>query len=222
MLGQRFFFSKLLLKPLSFQLWPYFFNLNAVCLFPAKLESFWMSVRLSLRFLPHAIAHAQSFFIPASRPLIYGFWRNAHDQYTNLLARLLLIALQVVRTSFGFHWRECMGSNFPSPPPPWKWHFLWFLRGNFHHGHFVVLSEYTQNWKQCCWNVPGIPRRTLRTFHRSKPVKTSYQLICIQYHSKLGNTGFTVLFSLAVVMVGGKIVFEGWNSRNFLQGRLEF
>ena len=38
-----------------------------------------------------------------------------------------------------------------------------------------------------------------------KPVK-----ICIQYHSKLGNTGFTVLFSLAVVMLGGKIfVFEG-------------
>ena len=27
--------------------------------------------------------------------------------------------------------------------------------------------------------------------------------ICIQYHSKLGNTGFTVLFSLAVVMVRG-------------------
>ena len=47
------------------------------------------------------------------KPLIYGFWRNAHDQYTNLLARPLLIALQVVRTSFGFHLRECMGSSFP-------------------------------------------------------------------------------------------------------------
>ena len=50
-----------------------------------------------------------------SRPLIYGFWRNAHDQYTNPLARPLLISLQVVRTSFGFHLRECMGSS--SPPP---------------------------------------------------------------------------------------------------------
>ena len=51
-----------------------------------------------------------------SRPLIYGFWRNEHDQYTNPLARPLLISLQVVRTSFGFHLRECMGSS--SPPPP--------------------------------------------------------------------------------------------------------
>ena len=47
--------------------------------------------------------------------LLYGFWRNAHDQYTNPLARPLLIALQVVRTSFGFHLRECMGSSFPTP-----------------------------------------------------------------------------------------------------------
>ena len=39
-----------------------------------------------------------------------------------------------------------------------------------------------------------------------KPFKKS---ICIQYHSKLGTTGFTVLFSLPVVIVGGKIVFEG-------------
>ena len=31
------------------------------------------------------------------------------DQYTNPLARPLLIALQVVR----FHLRECMGSSFP-------------------------------------------------------------------------------------------------------------
>ena len=29
-----------------------------------------------------------------------------------------MIALQVVRTSFGFHLRECMGSCFPPPPPP--------------------------------------------------------------------------------------------------------
>ena len=42
-------------------------------------------------------------------------WRNAHDQYTNPLARPLLIALQVVRTLFGLHLRECMGSSFPPP-----------------------------------------------------------------------------------------------------------
>ena len=29
-----------------------------------------------------------------------------------------MIALQVVRTSFGFHLRECMGSCFAPPPPP--------------------------------------------------------------------------------------------------------
>ena len=50
-------------------------------------------------------------FLLKTRPLICGFWRNAHDQYTNPLARPLLIALQVVRTSFGFHLRECMGSS---------------------------------------------------------------------------------------------------------------
>ena len=29
-----------------------------------------------------------------------------------------MIALQVVRTSFGFHLRKCMGSCFHTPPPP--------------------------------------------------------------------------------------------------------
>ena len=59
--------------------------------------------------------------------LLYGFWRNAHDQYANPLARPLLIALQVVRTLFGFHLRECTGSS--SPPPPWFSHprGTWFL-----------------------------------------------------------------------------------------------
>ena len=52
-------------------------------------------------------------FCSFSKPLIYDFWRNAHDQYTSPLARPLLIALQVVRTSFGFHLRECTGSSFP-------------------------------------------------------------------------------------------------------------
>ena len=41
-----------------------------------------------------------------------------YDQYTNPLAKALLIALQIVRTSFGFHLRECMRSSFPPPPPP--------------------------------------------------------------------------------------------------------
>ena len=47
--------------------------------------------------------------------LLYGFWRNAPDQYANPPARPWLIALQVVRTSFGFHLRECMESWFPPP-----------------------------------------------------------------------------------------------------------
>ena len=37
---------------------------------------------------------------------------DAHDMYTNPLARALMITLQVVRTSFGFHLGECV--NFPS------------------------------------------------------------------------------------------------------------
>ena len=52
-----------------------------------------------------------------SRRLIYGFWRNAHNQHTNPLARPLLIALKIVRTSLGFHLRECMGSSFSLPSP---------------------------------------------------------------------------------------------------------
>ena len=52
-------------------------------------------------------------FVPYQNALIYDFWRNAHDQYTSPLTRPLLIALQVVRTSFGFYLRECMGSSSP-------------------------------------------------------------------------------------------------------------
>ena len=48
-----------------------------------------------------------------TRPLISGFLCNAHDRYANALARPLLIALKVVRTSFGFHLRECMGRGSP-------------------------------------------------------------------------------------------------------------
>ena len=43
---------------------------------------------------------------------VCGLWRDAHDVYTNPLARALMITLQVVRTSFGFHLGECV--NFPS------------------------------------------------------------------------------------------------------------
>ena len=42
---------------------------------------------------------------------------SARAQYTNPLTDASMIALQVVRTSFGFHLRECMGSCFPPPPP---------------------------------------------------------------------------------------------------------
>jgi len=40
---------------------------------------------------------------------------SAHAQEAYLLTRTSHIALQVVRTSFGFHLRECMGSCFPPP-----------------------------------------------------------------------------------------------------------
>ena len=46
----------------------------------------------------------------------------AHDQYTYPLARPLLIALQVARTSFGFH---LMGSSFP----PWLNYLCEFRAG---------------------------------------------------------------------------------------------
>ena len=52
---------------------------------------------------------------------------NFHLQFTNksvgslwrppLARRPLLIALQVVKTSFGFYVRECMRSSPPPPPP---------------------------------------------------------------------------------------------------------
>ena len=46
-----------------------------------------------------------------------------------------------------------------------------FSRGIFHRGPHVVSSEYTQDWEQCRRNVPSVPpHRTVRTFHRSKPV----------------------------------------------------
>ena len=59
-------------------------------------------------------------FSSFSKPLIYGFWRNAHNQYTNPLARPLLIALQVVRTSFGSSFNRMYQMGSSSPPPGYK------------------------------------------------------------------------------------------------------
>ena len=41
-------------------------------------------------------------FFPSQKPLIVCFWRNAHDHCRNPLSRPLMIALQVVTTSFRF------------------------------------------------------------------------------------------------------------------------
>ena len=72
-----------------------------------------------------------------SKPLILGFWRNAHDQDTNLLSRPLMIALQDVRTPFGFYLRACWEVVSSPPPPPL----------------ILVLHEkqpfLDRDWKQC-------------------------------------------------------------------------
>ena len=80
-----------------------------------KINKFANYQNIIVRNSPAFDCHAFVFF---SRLLIYSFWRNAHDQYTNPLASPLLITLQVVRTLFGFHLRECMGSSFPPHPTP--------------------------------------------------------------------------------------------------------
>ena len=55
-------------------------------------------------------------FVPSQngRPLVLTScaWSEAKP-----LTRPLMITLQVVRTSFEFHLRECMGSSFPPPDP---------------------------------------------------------------------------------------------------------
>ena len=52
-----------------------------------------------------------------------------------------------------------------------KCHFQGFSRCIFSCGRHVLSSEYMQDWEQCHWNVPGVPRHsTVQTFHRSKPV----------------------------------------------------
>ena len=78
-----------------------------------KINKFANYQNIIVRNSPAFDCHAFVFF---SRLLMYSFWHNAHDQYTNPLASPLLITLQVVRTLFGFHLRECRGSSFPPPP----------------------------------------------------------------------------------------------------------
>ena len=93
----------------------------------------------------------------------YDFWHNAHDQYTSLLARplliafqvlrtlfglfafkrmYLLIALQVVRTLFGFQLRECMGS---SPPPPTIDRFIGRYINQQYRGQLLVSDRLLYN-----------------------------------------------------------------------------
>ena len=77
-------------------------------------------------------------FLKTLKPLVLGFWRNAHYQYTNPISRPLMIALQVVKTPFGFHLREWMGNSFPWFEPRshfistfscWVWSSRWTLSG---------------------------------------------------------------------------------------------
>ena len=86
------------------------------------------------------------------------FWRNAHDQYTNPLARLLLIALQVVRTSFGFHLRECMGSSFPPPPPETMSYQTPVPNGRRRSGLWLVPENF------CFYGTNQKPKRRRRPF----------------------------------------------------------
>ena len=78
---------------------------------------------------------------------------------------------------------------------------------------YVVWSEYTQDWEQCCRNVPGVPgHHMVRTFHRSKPLS-----ICIQCHSKLGSGCFTIFFDgayflLAVMVEGDESSRRFWSA----------
>ena len=84
------------------------------------------------------------------RLLIYGFWRNAHDQYTNPLARPLLIALQVenivwiaplpllVFVLFYFVFED----NFLSTSPCGA-----YLEGRFNGGFFALPAWEAYIWR---------------------------------------------------------------------------
>ena len=75
-----------------------------------------------------------------------------------------------------------LGTFWNLEPP--KWHFQWFSRGIFHHRHNVFSSEYTQDWEQCRWNAPGVPRhRTVHTFNRAKPFQIIYAFNFIRWCS---------------------------------------
>ena len=68
------------------------------------------------------------FFWPEKRQRLLSLFISIP---TKPLAIASMIALQVVRTSFGFYLRECMGSCFPPLPPPPRsriWLFTYDLR----------------------------------------------------------------------------------------------
>ena len=92
-------------------------------------------------------------FVPSQNRLhcTFGLWCNAQHQYTKLLARPLMIALQVVRTSFPFHLRECMGSNF-LPPPPCV-HATYRLVTNRPFRHYALLSKYKEMRMRLGWTI---------------------------------------------------------------------
>ena len=64
--------------------------------------------------------------LPPFFTLKNNFWQveYANAQWGYPLTISSEIALQVLRTSFRFHLRECMGSSsLPTPPPPHGWKF---------------------------------------------------------------------------------------------------
>ena len=87
----------------------------------AQIARFWLlrrRVSQSLR------AHSQI----RKHALIYGFWSNAHDQYTNPLAKTLADRLEscenIVWISFK---RNVWEVAFPPPPGSSKWKFIDFM-----------------------------------------------------------------------------------------------
>ena len=85
--------------------------------------------------------------------------------FTTPLTISLMIDLQVVRTSFGFHLRECIGSCFPSPspPPPLEYSHVNYLcvvtKGSkfLHLGHFISHLPSRQQPKLVTAGfIPGI------------------------------------------------------------------
>ena len=92
-------------------------------------------------------------FVPSQNHLhcTFGLRCNAQHQYTKLLARPLMIALQVVRTSFPFRLRECMGSNFPPPPP--CVHTTYRLVTYRPFRHYALLSKHKEMRMRLGWTI---------------------------------------------------------------------